>query len=317
MTFLVTGANGFIGRRLCAALEEKGRVRALVRTQAPGPWSEAIAADLTGGAPAAATAGVDTVFHLAARTHAVDDPGADEDAYRAINVDGTRALLERARESRVRRFVFMSSVKALGEGGPDVIGDDTPPRPATAYGRTKLEAERLVLEGGFVPEPVVLRPCLVYGPGVKGNILRMIEAIDAGRFPPIPALGNRRSMVHVDDVVAASVGSAESDAVVGRAFIVSDARYYSSRDLYEAICGELGVTARRGLPRAVFRVLAAAGDLIGATTRRSVPFDTVAYEKLFGSAAFDGEGLWRALGASPQWTLERALPAIVAAYRGQ
>jgi UDP-glucose 4-epimerase len=316
VTFLVTGANGFIGRRLCAALEERGKVRALLREPVEGPWSETVVADIADGVPAQATSDAEVVFHLAARAHAVDDRETNA-AYRAVNVEGTRALLERARDSRVRRLVFMSSVKAIGEGGAGVIDDDTTPHPTTAYGRTKQEAERLVLDGGFVPEPVVLRPCLVYGPGVKGNILRMVEAIDAGRFPPVPQLRNRRSMVHVDDVVAAALGAAEAGAVVGRPFIVSDNRYYSSRDIYEAISRELGRKVRPGLPLSLFRALAKGGDLVGAVTGRGTPFDTAAYDKLFGSAAYDGSGLWRALGTGPKWTLETALPAIVEAFHRQ
>lgn len=316
-TVLVTGANGFIGRRLCAALAPNVRVRALLRGNADGPWHEAVTADMTAGTDDDVTRGIDTIFHLAARTHATDEVDADESLYRAINVDATRALLESAKRSGVARMVFTSSVKALGEGGDDVIDDDTAPAPASAYGRTKLAAERLVLEGGFTPEAVVLRPCLVYGPGVKGNILRMIEAINAGRFPPVPQTGNRRSMVHADDVVTAMIAAAASPGAVGRAFIVSDGRYYSTRDIYESICRGLERPVRSGLPRGVFRALALAGDAAAAVSRRRAPFDGEAYGKLFGSAAYDGRALWNTLNLAPEWTLERALPAIIASWQGQ
>lgn len=317
-TCLVTGASGFIGRRLCAALAARVRVRALLRAPARGPWHDAAYGDLTAPLDDSITEAVHTVFHLAARTHAVDERDEDEALYRAVNVDGTRRLLESAQRSGVTRVVFMSSVKAIGEGDADsVIDDATPAAPATAYGRTKLEAEGLVLQGGFVPSAVVLRPCLVYGPGVKGNVERMIHAIDAGRFPPVPRTGNRRSMVHVDDVVRAAVAAAGSRAADGGCFIVSDGRAYDTRDLYEIICAALGRPARRGWPWWVFRLLAIAGDAVGRAASRRVPFDSDAFAKLFGSAAFDGDGLWRVLGTAPEWTLERAIGDIVARERGQ
>lgn len=311
--FLVTGAGGFIGRRLCESLAGTGTVRALLRASADGPWDESVVCDLTGAVPAGAAAGVDTVFHLAARTHAVDERGGNERAYRAVNVDGTRRVLESSRTAGVRRFVFMSSVKAAGEGSDVPVDDATPSAPATAYGRTKLAAERLVLDGGYVPEPVVLRPCLVYGPGVKGNVERMIDAVAAGRFPPVPPAPARRSMVHVDDVVTAARLAADAEGVAGHAFIVADGHDYTTREMYEAICAALSRPARRGLPRWCFRALALAGDVAGALTRRRAPFDSEAYEKLFSSALYDGSRLWRVLGHSPKWNLEAALPAMVAA----
>jgi len=319
--YLVTGAAGFIGTRLCAALAAGAYVRAVLHSAAEGPWNDAVVADLAGDAlPAGVTRGIDSVFHLAARTHAVDERGdgdENEGLYRAMNVGGTRALLESAAGDGVRRFVFFSSIKALGEGGDGVVTDDSEPRPITAYGRTKLEAEGHVLDGGFVAEPVVLRPSLVYGPGAKGNLANMIGAIDAGRFPPVPPVKNRRTMVHVDDLVAAALGAAESSETIGRRFIVSDGQEYSTRDIYESICSALGKTAGRGLPLPAFRMLAAAGDVLGALTRRRAPFDSLAYGKLFGSACYDGSALWDTLDLSPAWTLGRAMPDIVAAFRAQ
>jgi nucleoside-diphosphate-sugar epimerase len=314
-TCLVTGAAGFIGRRLCAVLGEGECVRALLRTHADGPWRQHVVADLASNVPVDAAAGVETIYHLAARTHAVDEIDGDEEAYRRINVDATRALREAAREYGVRRFVFVSSVKALGEGGTGVTDDSSEPRPTSAYGRTKLEAERLVLDGGYVPEPAVIRSSLVYGPGMKGNLVNMLSAIDAGRFPPPPPVDNRRTMVHVDDVVTALIAAARSGTAAGRAWIISDGRHYSTREIYESMCRALDQPARRGLPLAAFRLLALAGDFLGMLSRRRAPFDSAAFDKLFGSACYDGSRIWGALGETPRWSLDTAMPDIVAAYR--
>jgi UDP-glucose 4-epimerase len=309
---LVTGAAGFIGRRLCEALRTRGGspVRALVRREVDGPWHERVVADITEGVPEDATRGVGVVYHLAARTHAVDERDEDEALYRRVNVEGTRSLLESARGAGVRRFVFVSSVKALGEG------HDGPGAPTTAYGRTKLEAERLVIDGGYVAEPVVVRPALVYGPGVKGNLERMIQAIDAGRFPPPPRVSNRRSLVHVDDVVGALLRAGEEDAAVGRSFVVTDGHPYSTREMYELVCRALGRRVPAwGVPAGAFRALAGVGDALGAVTRRRAPFDSTAYEKLFASAWYDGTATGRELGYEPKRRLGEALTEIVAPYR--
>jgi nucleoside-diphosphate-sugar epimerase len=311
---LVTGAAGFIGRRLCRALAASRRVRALFRNEVDGPWHEAVRHELGDGAvPGEALAGLDTVYHLAAYTHAVSERD-DEAEYVRTNVTGTQSLLEAARGAGVQRVVFFSSVKAMGEGSADPKDGTAPARPTTAYGRTKLEAERRVL--ALVPEPVILRPALVYGPGVKGNLAGMIAAIEAGRFPPPPRVENRRSMVHVDDVVDAAVRAGSRAEAVGRVYIVTDGGAYSTRDLYELICRALG---RRplapGVPLFVMRALALAGDAAGSVLRRRAPFDSESYRKLFGSAVYDGSALVRELDFAPRWSLETALPEIVAAWR--
>jgi nucleoside-diphosphate-sugar epimerase len=313
--FYVTGASGFIGRRLCGRLAAAGRVRALFRSAVPagGPWASADVVDLTNDeVPEGALAGVDTVFHLAARTHAVDEHGDVGPAYERINVDGTKRVLEAARRAGVKRFVFFSSVKAMGEGGDSERDESTPPAPSTWYGRTKLAAERLVLTGGYVPEPVVLRPVMVYGPGAKGNLERMIDAVGSGKFPPVPRVDNRRSVVHVDDVAAAAVLAATAPAAPGRVFIVTDGRPCSTREMYEWICDALGKTPPRWtVPLAVFRALSVFGDAVGKARGRRWAFDSDAYDKMFGSACYDSSSIETTLGFEPQWNFRSALPHLI------
>jgi len=313
---LVTGAAGFIGHRLCEALAPRGHVRALLRRPRNGPWDDSVINELgSEEIPAVALAGIDTVFHLAAYAHhtSVRD---DEDVYRRVNVDGTRALLDAAKAEGVKRFVLMSSVKAMGEGSRDLVDERTSPKPEGAYGRSKLAAERMVLYGGFVPEAVVLRPALVYGPGVKGNLAAMISAISAHRFPPIPRVDNRRSMVHVDDVVEAALLAGRSSDAVGETFIVSDGVVYSTRRIYELICAALGRDVPAWMvPRSVLRLAAVAGDVLSGLVRRPAPFSSDAYRKLFGSAYYDASRITRRIGFRPRHDLEKALPEIVETWR--
>ena len=191
---LVTGAGGFVGRRVVARLAAAGvPVRALVRTgevEGASPLVTSARGDLfDAGSLREAAKGCRAVVHLAAKTHDVSGAGSLED-YRRINVEGTRALLEATLGAGAEVFCFVSSVKAIGEGSASTLDEDAPERPETPYGVTKLEAERLVasLAGAAGARWTVLRLPLVYGEGVKGNLARMLAAMDGGFFPPPPPL---------------------------------------------------------------------------------------------------------------------------------
>ena len=310
-TALVTGASGFIGRRLCAALQHDGvRVRALVHQgAAEGPWHECVRADLArADLPAGACEGVDTVFHFAGRVHALAERRQDNDDYRRINVDGTRRVLDAAARAGVRRVVFASSVKALGEG-------DGNNAPLTPYGQSKLDAEALML-GGAVAEPVVLRLSLVYGPGVGGNLDAMLRAIDQHRFPPLPRVDNRRSLVHVDDVVKIAIASAGGSYRNSGPFVIGDGVAYSTSAIYTAMVSVLGRRVPRwSVPLWAWRAMARAGDLAGAVMRRRAPFDSAAYQKLFGSAWYPPADVRALFGVHSLRTLPEALPEMVAEMR--
>lgn len=316
-TVLVTGATGTIGRALCAHLHGAATVVALARRPAEGPWDRMVCGDLAREEPPAdAMAGVDTVYHLAARTHALDERGGDDGSYARENVEGTRRVLEAARRAGVRALVFTSSVKAMGETAD---GDDesAPPSPSTAYGRTKLQAEELVLGGGHVPHPVVLRLPVVYGPGAAGNVTRLVDAVRRGRFPAVPRVHNRRSMVHADDVATAAVRAAGEGAAAGRVFIVTDGVRYSAYDIVASArraCGRPEPNVR--WPLVAFHTLARVGDAIGAARGRRWRFDSDAFAKLFGTAWYDDSAIRAELGFRPAWDFPRALPDIVRSLEG-
>ena len=312
---LVSGASGFIGRNLCQCLRERGvRIRALMRHECQGPWDEVLVADLAVNLPDKVLQGVDTVFHLAGKAHALSETRQDEAEYHAINTMGTQRLLEACQAEGVQRFVLFSSVKAMGEGGVKCLdeGADTPPE--TPYGRSKLGAEQLVLKGGYVPHPVVLRLSMVYGPIKKGNLPRMIHAIARGRFPPLPELGNQRSMVHVDDVVRAAILVAERPESAGGTYILTDGRAYSTRQMYEWICEALGKSIPSWyVPTFALRLLALMGDGIGALSGKRFVFDSDAMEKLVGSACYSSDLIQNDLGFKPERNLQESLGEIVVA----
>jgi len=200
----------------------------------------------------------------------------------------------------------------MGEGGDECQDELAACYPGTPYGRSKLEAERLVLEGGYVPEPLVLRLSMVYGPTRKGNLPRMIRAVAKGRFPPLPETDNRRSMVHVDDVVQAALLAAENPVAAGKTYIVTDGETYSTRQIYEWICEALGKPVPGWhVPLPVLKALARAGDGVGRLRGRRFIFDSDALEKLVGSACYSSEKIARELSFDPKHHLRASLPEIV------
>jgi nucleoside-diphosphate-sugar epimerase len=321
MTTLVSGATGFIGRTLCHRLRQEGiRVRALARSAATGdaPWDEAVAADLTGPLPPGTMRDVDCVFHLASKVHALSEVSEDPDEYQGLNVDGTRRLIEAATLVGVERFVLFSSVKVMGESTTREVDESEPPRPQTAYGRSKLAAEDLVREfsRGAGRHGVVLRLPLVYGVGNKGNLYRMIATIDRGLFPPLPETGNRRSLVHVGNVVNAALLASAHPEASGQTFIVTDGRDYSTRELYETICRGLGRTVPSwNIPLPLLRAAGRAGDLAGRLRGRRFPIDSDAVEKLLESASYSSARIARSLGYRPRGTFAEVLPSILDWYR--
>lgn len=315
MNCFVTGARGFIGSHLCSALRAQGHdVTAGLRAQEEGPWDRVAVFDLGRDTAAAGSLrDVSCVFHLAGKAHALGETKQDENEYYRINSEGTLRLLESCKAAGVRRFVFFSSVKAMGEGGAETLDELSVCKPCTAYGRSKFDAEKLVLGGGYVPEPVVLRLSMVYGPAEKGNLPRMIEAVAKGRFPPLPEVNNKRSMVHVDDVVQAALLAMNERDAAGQTYIVTDGQTYSTRQIYEWICEALnrpvpGWTAPIGL----LRILARAGDVIGRARGKRFVFDSDAMDKLIGSACYSSEKIAKELGFQPNYRLRDALPELVA-----
>ncbi len=321
---LVTGATGFVGRRLIERLLAEGTaVRALVRDRSRaermfGPAVETFVHDLTADRLGPeACAGVSVVFHLAGHAHAEDEgSGRSEVLHQAITVHGTRAVLECSRAAAVPRLVFLSSVKAVGESTGLAEDDGTSPRPTTAYGRAKRTAEVAVLESE-APIGVVVRSPLVYGPGVKGNLRQMMRAISRGRFPPVPRVEQRRSMIAVDDLVRALVLCAEHPDASRRAFIATDGETYSTRRLYEA----MSIAASRPpaswhIPLRALAVGALFGDGLKRILGRPMPLDRDRLAKLFGSANYSNAALVE-LGFQPTHTLETSLPEMFAACRAE
>ncbi len=323
---LVTGATGFIGRRLVAALRQRGvniRVLARDRAKVSHLWPDAVAGyygDMIKPETLLGTCeDVATVFHLAGYAHAIGIPDSEaKELHRRITVDGTQALLAEAIRAGVKRFIYVSSAKAMGEGDAACLDESSPPAPETYYGLARLTAERLVLAAGTEHGLHVcnLRLPLVYGRDNQGNLAQMIAAVDRGWFPPLPEVNNKRSLVHVDDVVQAMLLAASMPAARGQTYLVTDDQVYSTRQIYILICAALNRPVPGWMiPLGFLKFCARWGDLIGRARGRPFVLNSDALGKLIDSAWYNSAKIRSELGFQPRQTLETALPEMVAEYR--
>ena len=308
----VTGAGGFIGRALCARLEEQGRtVRRLVRESA-GNQGDEVALDLERAQPEALARVLDGAFavvHLAARVHRMEDSDADvEAAHRLANVDVTERLALAAVTAGVRRFVFASTVKVNGEATPRgrAFRAGDAPSPQDAYARSKLAAERTLAQvsSGTSMLATTLRLPLVYGAGARGNFRRLVDAVAARRFLPFGAIDNRRSLLGLDNLLDAIEAVLASDSAVIGAHFVADAQSVSTATLVRAIADALGVEPR------LLSVPVGALKLGGALAGRGA---TIA--RLIGSLEVDASALTRATAWRPRrFRIDAAMVARAPAY---
>jgi nucleoside-diphosphate-sugar epimerase len=291
---LVTGATGFVGSAFCDTLSLAGYgIRRALRRAGVARPNDVVVGEIDGNTNwAVALSDVECVVHLAARTHVLHDTAADPVAeYRRINVAGTRRLAEEAARSGVRRFLLLSSVKVNGETttGKPFRESDTP-QPEDAYGVTKREAEELlsVIARRAGLETVMLRPPLVYGPGVKGNFLRLMRLIARGVPLPVASVKNQRSLIYVGNLADAMLACLRLPEAAGRTYLVSDGEDMSTPALVTAIGDALGVRAR--MLRCPVSLLDAGGALLGksgevARLTRSLEIDASLIRRELGWTA--------------------------------
>jgi nucleoside-diphosphate-sugar epimerase len=264
MKILVTGAGGFVGSALCPALEARGHaVRAAARRPLDRPDARVVDDIGPDTDWRDALHGCDAVVHLAAMVHVMGAADASTLAsYRRVNAAGTRALAEQALLAGVRRFVFVSTAKVLGEASPTgrPFTDADADRPLDPYAISKAEAERALDEAsdGTQMRVAILRPPLVYGPGVGANFLRLFEAVARGRPLPFGAVANRRSLVYVGNLASAIAACLEHPEARGR-YLVCDGQDVSTAALVQRIGHALGRSPR--LVAVPVGVLRAAGAL--------------------------------------------------------
>lgn len=284
----LTGSTGFIGRHLLTALSARGyRVRVLLRrpVDLPPGISGAVVGDLARPQNmAAALSGADAVVHSAGLAHAMS--GAPEDDYRTFNTEATRGLAQAAARARVRRFVFLSSIRAqVGPSAAGILTEADAPAPTDPYGRSKLAAEEAL--AGIDIDYAALRPVLVYGPGQKGNMAALMRLARSPYPLPLGGLAGRRSLVSVESLSDAVDAVLRAPGPLRRPLIVGEAEPVSVPEMIGALRAGLG--RRPGLLPVPQSLLDAALSLIGRGELR---------ERLVGSLVARTAGLealgWRA-----------------------
>lgn len=325
MRYLVTGANGFLGRHFLAELAQRGvPARAMLHRSAgdlqlPGDPQIVHAELLEPDSLPAAVEGITHIVHLAARVHMMNDPAPDpEAAYFRVNVEGTRSLLAAAAEAGVTHFLLMSTVKAMGEEDEGVFDETSSPAPATPYGRSKLAAEQAVFEFGraHAMHVCVTRLPMVYGPGAKGNVLRLLAAASKDRRLPFGKVDNKRSMVYVGNVVDAALAVLGSPGSAGEVYLVCDERPYSTREFYSAICQAMGKEPLlRNTPIWLLKAMGRCGDLAGLILRRQMPIDTGVISRIVGDLCFSTQKISEQVGFTPKVSLAEGAEATVRWYR--
>jgi len=295
----LTGATGFIGQHLLRALSDRGyRLRVLLRrpTMMPEGCASVLIGDLAQPYNMSeALAGVDAVIHSAGIPRAMS--GLPEDDYRLLNTEATNRFARAAERARVKRFLFLSSIRAQsGPTAKDVVTEAQEPAPTDAYGRSKLEAEKALAETGL--DWAALRLALVYGPGAQGNIARLIK-LARSRYPlPLAGLKARHSLLALDNLVEAVDRVLTAPAPLKRPFIVADPKPLTIGEIVAALRQGLG--RRAGLfyvPSPMLRAaLHATGKAAGA-------------EPLFGSLVADPSAL-RQLDWVPRVATQQALAAL-------
>ena len=314
---LITGASGFIGRHAQAHLLDAGfSVRVLLRSETSFENDchsklKKYYGNLTdAGSLRKACEGVDYVVHLAGIAHVNE---AKKDYLHKINVNGTKLLINAAIASKVKKFVLISSSLAV-----ESMGD---PDSSTAYGATKLMAEKLIMDehikGNILG--VVLRPANVYGVGMRGNIALLIRLISRGLVPKLPTLENRVSMLGVNDLNLAIYLSLKSERANGRTYLVTDGQQYSISAIEREIYGALGKKmSRLEMPRVLLYSMFSAADLLGRILRifrLDLPIlgniNLRTYRRLVSDNLFESNQICDELFFEPQSTFYSELPKIV------
>jgi len=302
---LVTGANGFIGRAVCAEAAARG-MNVGASTRAPcrfsGETKNILVGDIDANTPwQAALKGRQAVVHVAARVHVMaETAGNPLDEFRRVNVQGTLNLAEQAAAAGVGRFVFISSIKVNGEAtqlGCPFKADDVY-APLDAYGLSKLEAEKhlqkVAARTGM--ELVIVRPPLVYGPGVRANFAAMMRWLRRGVPLPLGAIHNQRSLVALDNLVDLIVTCLTHPAAANQTFLVSDDEDVSTTELLRRMGQAMNRPAR--LIPVPAGLLTQAAALLG---KRDMAL------RLCGSLQVDIEKTRRLLGWQPPLTLDQGL----------
>jgi nucleoside-diphosphate-sugar epimerase len=311
---LITGATGFVGKALFENLKSKkkylvhlstrtnqeklfegGKTFNIGEIDSNTNWKDALS-------------GVDCIVHCAARAHMTENKQTDSlNAYRTINVDGTRNLAKQAVEINIKRFIFLSSIKVNGEEtiASKSFKHNDISQPEDAYGISKCEAEQALLEISKQTglEVVIIRPPLVYGERVKGNFLRLLDLVYKQIPLPFAKINNLRSFIGLDNLVDLIICCIDHPKAEGKIFLASDGEDLSTLDLIRKLSKFMNKSPRLfQVPQSIIQLI---GRLVGKSSE---------VKRLFGSLRIDNSYAREILGWSPALSLDESLEKTVRWY---
>jgi len=305
MKVLVTGANGFVGSFLCDLLTRSNHyvigAQRNIADSIKGGWHTVSVGDIGEDTQwDHVLNNVDTVVHLAARVHVMQEITKDPlKLYRQVNVRGTEKLARAAATSGVKRFVFLSSVKVNGEATEaHPFSEQSAENPKSPYGISKWEAEQTLrqIAAETEMEVVILRPPLIYGPGVKANFLRLLSWVERGIPLPLASVNNRRSMIYIGNLASALSVCIDHPAAAGKTYLVSDKEVVSTAELIRAIAEAKRKSARLWpCPVPILRILFGMAGKSAETGR------------LLDSLEIDHSKICLELDWQPPYTLQQGL----------
>ena len=312
-TILVTGASGFVGHALVQSLCKKGyHVRATVRSESAAArirdlphankptvfnlgelndrthWDDALHA-------------CDTVIHCAARAHVLRETSRDPlSTYRQINTCATEHLAHAAHLHGVKRFIFLSSIGVLGNNsGNTPFTDDSTPNPQSPYAETKWEAEQGLLALPTAMDRIIIRPPVIYGPGVKGNFARLIDVVHRQRPLPFGAIHNRRQFIGLSNMVDFILTCIESEHLINETFLIADKEVLTTTQMLQCIASAM--EKKSMLLRIPHPLLAWAFKLIGQSKLAG---------QLLGNLEIQSNKAQTLLGWEPPYSLEEQMQAL-------
>lgn len=318
MKILVTGATGFVASHLIGRLQADGYpIIAAIRrpetaTQFPNSVASISVGDIDGTTQwKEALEGIDAVIHLAARAHILHDGACDPDAeFRRVNTDGTTNLVRQSIQAGVKHFIFISSIGAMATLSDRVLTENSPCCPDTPYGRSKLQAERSLIDLASTSSMTwtILRPTLVYGAGNPGNMASLVKLIQLGLPLPFGLVKNRRSFVYVGNLVDAIATCITHPQARNQIFLISDGQDLSTPELIRKIATSLHrSTSLLPVPPSLLKLAGLGGEMAKFLVKRPLPIDRSVVERLLGSLAVDTSHIRTMLNWQPPYTMEIGL----------
>ena len=318
MSFLLTGYTGFIGSRILdRILINNSCVTLLGRKKLSNDDVNFFQCDLKNHyIPVKAFSKINTVIHCAGLSHDYDSKFYSSEDYNLVNHISTIRLAKAASDAGVKNFIFLSSVKAAPYNEKILNDENSTSMPEDDYGVSKrnAETELIKLQKTIKMTIVIVRPSLVYGENVTGNLKRMISQIDRNLFPPLPKVNNKRSMVHVDFLIDFILNIVHFNDVKGQIFIIADKKTYSITEIYNSIYFYLkNKEAQYAFPRYFFIGLSIFGDFINKFFY--FPFNSKIYKKLFADEYYETNKSERYMVNSIQYNFKKEIKNIISNYK--